>query len=178
MEGLAGLVKQLLHGGNMARYAVIKKDKVTNVIEVNNASDYPTADTLVQSNTAGVGDSYIGGIFTPSPIINTPNWSGWATDMAANAAYNSFFNSFLGGVLATATNMRSLGRYDNYLDLLATRGDDPKMYTTFTSRWNAIVLIPLINLPSNGNIVGWNTIGSNNFMPFTFSSPSAQMALT
>lgn len=163
------------------RYAevTLNNNKVIAIANYNNQSDYNGANIVVRSDTAQINDTWIGGtnfiLANPPPSINIPNWSGWASDMTANAAYTSFLNSFLGGVLATATNLRSLGRYDNYLDLLSTKGDDFRMYSAFIGRWNAIVLIPLINLPSNGNIIAWNTIAANNFMPFTFSSPSAQM---
>lgn len=164
----------------MARYAEIttSNNRVINVILLNQASDYPGSNTIVESNTAQIGDLWTppSTFVSPAPPKPTPDWSGYATAINANAAYNSFFNSFLGGILATATNLRSLGRYDNYLDLLSTKGDDPRMWTTFIARWNALVLIPLITLPSAANITTWNTIAATYFMPFTFLS-TAQMQL-
>lgn len=166
----------------MARYAEIKtsNNKVINVIVLNQQSDYPGTNTVVQSNTAQIGDTWTPpSTFTSPPAPPpTPDWAGFYNAMNANAAYNNFFNAFLGGILATATNIRALGRYDNYVDTLISKGDDPKMYAAFVARWNTLVLIPLIGLPSAGNITAWNAIAAANFMPFTFSSPSAQMVLT
>ena len=165
----------------MAKYAEIttSNNRVINVIVLNQARDYPGSDTIIQSNVAQVGDLWTPPFtFTsPTPPKPTSDWAGYATAMNANAAYNSFFNSLLGGVLATATNLRSLGRYDNYFDLLATKGDDPRMWSTFVARWNAIVLIPLITLPSATNTTAWNVIAAAYYMPFIFIS-NAQMQLT
>ncbi len=164
-----------------SRYAEIttSNNKVINVILLDQKSDYSGTNTIVQSDVAQIGDTWTPpSTFTsPTPPKPIPDWAGYSTAINANAAYNSFFNSFLGGVLATATNLRSLGKYDNYFDILASKGDDPKMWSTFVARWNALVLIPLITLPSAANITAWNAIAQANFMPFTFNSPSAQMVL-
>lgn len=48
----------------MPRYAVINGSLAENVIVADTAPTYP-GRTVVQSNTAGPGDTYSGGVFTP-----------------------------------------------------------------------------------------------------------------
>ena len=52
----------------MARYAVISDGIVENVIEADASFSLP-GKTLIQSDTAGPGDTYKGGKFTKTPLV-------------------------------------------------------------------------------------------------------------
>jgi len=52
----------------MARMAAIKDGVVVNVIEAEPGFELPGL-TLVESNTAGPGDTYAGGVFTRRPVV-------------------------------------------------------------------------------------------------------------
>jgi hypothetical protein len=154
----------------MPRYALIQNSVVINVILLNNPSDYPTTDTLVQSDSANIGDSWDGTNFIPSTPTPTPDWMNFNLAMLNNPACNRVGEKSL-NTLAT-TDLRAIAI------TISISGNSPdSAIATIPQLWNAMIeATPLNYKPAAEEITGWNQIASNCSMLFTFSE-QGQMVL-
>lgn len=147
------------------RYAVIKSGKVANTILLDNPEDYACEDLLIQSDTAGIGDTWNGTNFIASPPPKSlPDWSNFNSAILNNAAYNR--------VAGLSTNQRAVSRLETIAVTLGSAPDDKDAnYLVIAGFWNAMLNeIAVVSKPTTAEIAQWSAIASTAFMPFTFDT--------
>lgn len=148
----------------MPRYALINSASiVTNVILLNSPDDYTTTDTLVQSDSANIGDTWDGTSFASPAPTPTPDWATFNLAMFNNPACNRVGEKSL-NTLAT-TDLRSIA-----ITISISSNAPDIAIATIPQLWNAMIeAVPLSYKPSADEIRGWNEIASSNVMPFSFN---------
>ncbi len=155
----------------MPRYALIRDSVVINVILLNNPTDYPTTDTLVQSDIANIGDRYEEGNFIPPTPNPTPDWANFNLAMLNNPACNRVGEKSLNTL--AVHDLRSIAIS------ISISGNSPDgAIATIPQLWNAMVeTTPLNYKPTAEEITNWKEIASTSSMPFTFNE-QGQMILS
>lgn len=151
----------------MPKYAIIENSKVTNLIVANKASDCSLASgqSLIQSDTANIGDTWNGASFTaPAPPSSLPDWGAFNRGMITDTGYNR--------IASNSLNQRAVSRLETIVAPAGyTDGVDSKDYTLIKACWDAIITgLSFLNKPSAAEISGMNAIASSAFMPFKFDS--------
>ncbi|MFN6475365.1 hypothetical protein [Nostoc sp. DedQUE07] len=150
----------------MARYAVVNNvsgvDKVINVIVLENAANYATPFTLVQSDVANIGDIYDGTNFTTPVIIQPPDWIAFGLGIFSNQAFNRIANTS-GNKVAVGT-LISIGT-----SVVNTEQITETAIAAIPTAWNGMIDgTPQDSRPVAEDVTGWRAVASACNVDFIF----------
>ncbi|MDM9583105.1 hypothetical protein [Nostoc sp. GT001] len=162
----------------MARYALINGSKVENVIVLNNINDFQTNLTLVQSDTANIGDIWNGESFSPPPIIESlpPDWGAFIRGLFLNEPYNNIrFNPVDSPeARATRTRLETIGISLGFGGVLSEQD-----YPLLALLWNTTIQTTVEEFkPSVESVGSWIALGAACYLPVSFNQSTGEMILS
>jgi hypothetical protein len=162
----------------MARYALINGSKVENVIVLNNINDFQTNLTLVQSDTANIGDIWNGVSFSPAPFIESfsPNWGAFIRGLFLNEPYNNVRLNPIDTPEARVSRSRleAIGISLGFGGILLEED-----YGLLGLLWNtAIATTPEEFKPSVDGVNSWVALGASCYLPISFNQSTGEMILS
>jgi hypothetical protein len=162
----------------MARYALINGSKVENVIVLNNVNDFQTNLTLVQSDTANIGDIWNGETFSTPPTIESfpPDWGSFIRGLFLNEPYNNVrLNPVdLPEARVCRSRLESIGISLGFGGMLLEQD-----YGLLGLLWNTALATTIEEFkPTVEGVSGWVALGASCYLPVSFNQSTGEMILS
>ncbi len=162
----------------MARYALINGSVVENVIVLSNINDFQTSLTLIQSDTANIGDIWNGETFSAPPTIESlpPDWGAFNRGLFLNEAYNLVRANPIDAPEARIARSRleAIGISLGFGGVLSEQD-----YGLLALLWNTTIQTTIEEFkPSVEGVGGWVALGAACYLPVSFNQSTGEMILS